>query len=1036
MATRFPPASDGAARFNRERHQAILERWRNFARQRRETIVDRFTTTPDADRLRPARLLFPGSTPPNDDEVELQTNAPSSPSANPPASPNPSAAASTTTGTAVSSAVDTAESPSTTNTIAGLFDWLYPDEFVGTDDLGVDYRVDIQGPAGETTFALSPSEIDTQASGQFKGLDWGLTLTDELTLELSLSGDLGLGNTTDFLAQLGRGAPSAAAIAEALQLAELAESQAEALGLSGKVEVVVDFGAVAQNGVALLRQQMADPSDELFDTVKSSLPPDLQAVDFQVGFAAQLSSPTVGITADGRLTGSDAANAVATAGLNSVAYLHWTGQWDGATDLKFDANAINAEIVVGAEVGVNDFATIGRGKSLTYTFSPGEGVYFNGEYVKDLSAVTGRLIRNQYTPEVTIGQNPLEQADVGRVGDIVDNMIAELSAAFIKAGENVADFLTVGSYEPTGDPLGVPVVFNDRVYLDTGPDPTNPSKRIYTDPDNDHDAIVASPLDMPTFEPTNDRFGMPIEDFYGLYGPPNRIITNGEARDIDAGEWVLVRVADADDGSRRYAFYGQVLDEYGELRGSLWSGASGFQPTADFNQEGSVPFDPALIEGGVYFRDIAVEGAFISGASYDEAVANAQALISQDPAYGGQVTDTRVTIGGRGRNIFSFPFVAQKASPVTEPLLFALGGGTDTLIASDPRTISDINNFADPVSNGQSMVQARIEGDDDDDILVGANDADTLLGLAGDDALGGRGGDDLLVGSAGADDLQGGDGDDRLFGDDRTDDALPLDDDGSVLPPAGDDILIGGAGDDEIDGGFANDVAVYSGARADYEITFDEARNGYVVRDLRPGSPDGVDFVKNVETFRFQEDDPRDIPAADILSGVGVLINGDFESGGTGWTAGGNVGVGQTSTAWGSRANTGQGWTYFGGGTDRGDPTNGYIEQTIAVQPNQTYQLGYAMGAHWGSETLSLRAEILDASGAVIASQVSTDTGTPSVTYETQALEFTPTSSAVTIRFSDASNGAGLTTDLSLDSVTLTRVTTAPSVEPPAPATE
>jgi Ca2+-binding RTX toxin-like protein len=46
---------------------------------------------------------------------------------------------------------------------------------------------------------------------------------------------------------------------------------------------------------------------------------------------------------------------------------------------------------------------------------------------------------------------------------------------------------------------------------------------------------------------------------------------------------------------------------------------------------------------------------------------------------------------------------------------------------------------------------------------------------------------------------------------------------------------------------------VYSGSRGEYFITFDAATGTYIVKDLRQGSPDGTDHVRNVETFVFTD---------------------------------------------------------------------------------------------------------------------------------------------------------------------------------------
>ena len=69
---------------------------------------------------------------------------------------------------------------------------------------------------------------------------------------------------------------------------------------------------------------------------------------------------------------------------------------------------------------------------------------------------------------------------------------------------------------------------------------------------------------------------------------------------------------------------------------------------------------------------------------------------------------------------------------------------------------------------------------------------------------------------------------------------------------AGNDTLTGGGGNDTIDGGAGSgDTAVYSGARSDYTVTFDNTTSAYTIIDNRAGSPDGTDTVTNVENFQF-----------------------------------------------------------------------------------------------------------------------------------------------------------------------------------------
>ncbi len=149
-------------------------------------------------------------------------------------------------------------------------------------------------------------------------------------------------------------------------------------------------------------------------------------------------------------------------------------------------------------------------------------------------------------------------------------------------------------------------------------------------------------------------------------------------------------------------------------------------------------------------------------------------------------------------------------------------------------------------------------GDGDDTIHVtGSHRGTTISGGEGNDTItvggkyvaatvdGGEG-DDTIVTGAGADTISGGKGND------------------TITAGAGDDVITGGAGDDIIDGGDGTDTAVYSGARDDYMISRNED-GSYTVQDLRAGSPDGTDTVRNVENFRFGAGAAETVLGADSL---------------------------------------------------------------------------------------------------------------------------------------------------------------------------
>src|SRR4029079_19154228 len=60
----------------------------------------------------------------------------------------------------------------------------------------------------------------------------------------------------------------------------------------------------------------------------------------------------------------------------------------------------------------------------------------------------------------------------------------------------------------------------------------------------------------------------------------------------------------------------------------------------------------------------------------------------------------------------------------------------------------------------------------------------------------------------------------------------------------------GGAGNDTIDGLTGSDTAVYSGSSTNYQVT-QNADGSWKVVDLRSGSPDGTDTLRNIEYLQF-----------------------------------------------------------------------------------------------------------------------------------------------------------------------------------------
>jgi Ca2+-binding RTX toxin-like protein/subtilisin-like proprotein convertase family protein len=100
---------------------------------------------------------------------------------------------------------------------------------------------------------------------------------------------------------------------------------------------------------------------------------------------------------------------------------------------------------------------------------------------------------------------------------------------------------------------------------------------------------------------------------------------------------------------------------------------------------------------------------------------------------------------------------------------------------------------------------------------------------------------DTIVGEGQFEHLMGGAGNDTLTGGQNSD---------KIEGGSGSDILRGDAGDDILDGGSGNNTAVYSGALADYTVTFIGSATWRVTHK---NGTDGTDTVSNVQQLRFAD---------------------------------------------------------------------------------------------------------------------------------------------------------------------------------------
>ncbi|MEE1655043.1 cadherin domain-containing protein [Microvirga sp. CF3062] len=163
---------------------------------------------------------------------------------------------------------------------------------------------------------------------------------------------------------------------------------------------------------------------------------------------------------------------------------------------------------------------------------------------------------------------------------------------------------------------------------------------------------------------------------------------------------------------------------------------------------------------------------------------------------------------------------------------------------------------------GTASGNDRLTGNAEDNDLSAGLGNDTLDGGLGHDILRGGSGNDtaLFFGAAGATvDLRltgsqnTGYGFDRLSGIETLvggagDDVFTGDGAANLLSGSGgNDILQGGGGDDTLDGGAGVDTAVFSGAKAGYQIT----SNGD--GSVTVAGPDGTDTVRNVRFLKFSD---------------------------------------------------------------------------------------------------------------------------------------------------------------------------------------
>lgn len=272
------------------------------------------------------------------------------------------------------------------------------------------------------------------------------------------------------------------------------------------------------------------------------------------------------------------------------------------------------------------------------------------------------------------------------------------------------------------------------------------------------------------------------------------------------------------------------------------------EPQGRYRLYGGNGNDTLVLSAGTGLLDGGDDDDFLSIRSYASGVTG---LID---AHGGAGDDhlsvelfnspkTIALTGGAGSDLFSIDGDAGDGSITIRD--FATGAGGDVLDVFDALP----NGVAAPFAGGylrfqqrgaDTVVQIDLDGAGSAhgfaDLVTLSNVArDTLAAaniryghLPGEVVTPGQRRD----GTDGPDRLEGGAGADHLAG------------------GAGADVLAGGGGNDVLDGGAGLDTALYTGARADYEIYFDGGRQ---VDDKRGGAQDGRDTLTGVERLVFSD---------------------------------------------------------------------------------------------------------------------------------------------------------------------------------------
>jgi Ca2+-binding RTX toxin-like protein/subtilisin-like proprotein convertase family protein len=374
------------------------------------------------------------------------------------------------------------------------------------------------------------------------------------------------------------------------------------------------------------------------------------------------------------------------------------------------------------------------------------------------------------------------------------------------------------------------------------------------------------------------------------------VISYGKLGPTDLEDWYSLRLPT--NGTYRLTITSDSINNYA---GNVWSST-----TAGINVEitsalGNRLLAPqtayASVDGKLTFSSsagVSVSDFFIRVTHADASAADyaiTLQLISVAPTYGSPGNDNLM-----GASVAELMY-GQAGNDSIEGMggndTIDGGTGTDQVRFGFSNRAVNVNLATGTATRGaETDTLSSIEdvwGSDFNDTITGSNLANVLEGNAGDDSIDGGDGNDVLSGGPGKDTLSGGNGNDTASyigatasvsvnlatgvatggaGNDllvsienalggEFDDTLGGSDgpngiaggDGADLISAGSgaDSLYGGAGNDTLDGGDGDDLATFDSPRAIAIVSYNPATGQFTISS----SDDGIDTVRNVETFSF-----------------------------------------------------------------------------------------------------------------------------------------------------------------------------------------